>query len=77
MDTIYRRMSELQLTVHCKRCDRDSKHKIAAILAHRKFVCPACASLNDVDTAALEQKISTAQQKHDATKNGATASPAA
>ena len=74
METIYRRMSELQLTVHCKRCDRDSKHKIAAILAHKKVVCPACASLNDVDTASLEQKISSAQQKHDAMKTD-TAAP--
>jgi len=73
MNTIYQRMSDLQLTVHCRRCDRSSKHRIAALLAHRKFVCPACASLNDVDTASLEQKISTAQQKHDATKS---ASPA-
>jgi len=73
VDTIYRKMSELQLTVHCKRCDRDSKHKIAAILAHKKFLCPACSSLNDVDTAALETKISTAQQKHDAQKNGVPA----
>lgn len=70
MDTIYRRMSDLQLTIRCKRCDRDSKHRIAAILANKKFVCPACASLNDVDTASLEQKISSAQQKHDATKGG-------
>jgi transposase-like protein len=73
MDTINRKMSEMQLTVHCKRCDRDSKHRIGAILAHKKFVCPACSSLNDVDTVALETKISSAQRKHDSQKADAPA----
>ena len=67
-----RRMSELQLTVHCKRCDCASKHKIASILTHKRFVCPLCASLNDVDTGSLEQKITSAQQRRDATKAGGT-----
>lgn len=73
MNTIFRKMSELQLTVHCQRCDTDSKHRIGQILANKKFLCPSCSSLNDVDTGALETKISSAQQKHDAQK---TARPA-
>ncbi|RYG87263.1 hypothetical protein EON77_02370 [bacterium] len=78
MNTIYQRISATLLTVHCTRCDRDSRQKASTILEHCKFQCPNCGSLNDVDTGTLVQKISDAQARRDAQRAGepAAESPA-
>lgn len=65
MDTIYRRLTDQQLTVHCPRCDHDAKQNILTLLQHKKVVCPRCGSLNDIDTRPLEEKISSAQARRD------------
>jgi uncharacterized paraquat-inducible protein A len=65
VDTIYRRLTDHLLTVHCPKCDFDAKQKVLTLLQHKKVVCPRCGSLNDVDTKPLEDKISSAQAKRD------------
>lgn len=73
MNTIYQRISATLLTVRCSRCDRDSRQKASTILEHRKYQCPSCGSLNDVETASLVQKISDAQARRDAQRAGGAA----
>ncbi len=76
MDTIVKRMSELALTVRCERCDAESKQKIGLILSTRKFQCPFCASLNAVDTSALEAKIGSAQKRREQQRGSGNANAA-
>jgi uncharacterized Zn finger protein (UPF0148 family) len=69
VDTIYRRLTDHLLTVHCPKCDHAAKQKVLTLLQNKRVVCPSCGSLNDVDTGPLEEKISSAQAKRDSQRD--------
>jgi hypothetical protein len=75
VDTIYRRLTDHELTVHCPRCDYAAKQKVLTLLQHKKVVCLRCGSLNEIDTKPLEDKISSAQARRDS-ERGAVRGPA-
>lgn len=66
MDTIYRRLSDQLLSVHCAQCNAAAKHKVLAILTDKQVTCPSCSAVVDVDTVMLEQKIEAAQARRNA-----------
>ncbi len=75
VDTIYQRLSDQQLTVHCEQCNEGAKHKVMTILADKKVSCPSCAATIDVDTGMLERKIEAAQARRNAQRGSVTPLP--
>jgi endogenous inhibitor of DNA gyrase (YacG/DUF329 family) len=73
MDTIYRKIADYLLTVHCPRCGFEARQKVLPLLQHKRACCPNCASLIDVNTALLEEKINALQARRKAQQ---AASPA-